>query len=183
MGNSSLNYGTVAKGATGATGAAGPTGPAGPAGTTGYGTSLPGSPTDGLEYVLVDSTTSPTYQFRFRYNAGSANTDKWECVGCGGFLEGTTSITIPRAGVWYVEIGAEGIAGGSGDNTRMTLTAGGITLQAFGGGAGGGTEGVNYSLFDKGRMSGLTASQVLTPTTSGAALTRQYARAQPVRVS
>lgn len=49
--------------------------------TTGYGTSLPGSPTDGQEYVLVDSTSAPTYQWRFRYNAGSGSSYKWEFVG------------------------------------------------------------------------------------------------------
>jgi hypothetical protein len=46
-----------------------------------YGTSLPASPVDGQEAVLVDSITSPTYQWRFRYNAGSASPYKWEFVG------------------------------------------------------------------------------------------------------
>ena len=48
-----------------------------------YGTAFPTSPAPvtGDEHVLVDSTTNPTYQWRFRYNAGSAQTDKWEYVG------------------------------------------------------------------------------------------------------
>lgn len=47
----------------------------------GYGTSLPGSPVDGQEYILVDSITAPTYMWRFRYNAGSSSSYKWEFVG------------------------------------------------------------------------------------------------------
>ena len=98
-------------------------------GNAGYGTSLPASPTDGMEYVLVDSTTLPTYQWRFRYNNGSSNTDKWEFVGgapyqisgapnavlnTGTQVAATAaywftgmSFTTPRAGVWTVEGSAE----------------------------------------------------------------------------
>jgi hypothetical protein len=47
----------------------------------GYGTSLPGSPTNGQEYTLVDSITNPSYQWRFRYNSGSTSPYKWEFVG------------------------------------------------------------------------------------------------------
>ena len=47
----------------------------------GYGTSLPGSPSDGDEYILVDSTTTPTYQWRFRYNASGATAYDWEFIG------------------------------------------------------------------------------------------------------
>jgi hypothetical protein len=52
-----------------------------PATAPGYGTSLPVSPVDGQEYILVDSTTNPTYQWRFRYNAASASAYKWEFIG------------------------------------------------------------------------------------------------------
>jgi len=41
-----------------------------PAPSIPYGTSLPTAPVDGQEAVLVDSVTNPTYQWRFRYNAG-----------------------------------------------------------------------------------------------------------------
>jgi len=86
----------------------------------GYGTSLPGSPVDGQEYVLVDSTTNPTYQWRFRYNASSTSGYKWECVGGAPatvFIaanEGTASttyvalatpgpaFTVPRSGEYLV---------------------------------------------------------------------------------
>ena len=42
-----------------------------------YGTTLPASPVDGQEAILVDSVTNPTYQWRFRYNAGSTSAYKW----------------------------------------------------------------------------------------------------------
>lgn len=94
-------------------------------GTPGYGTSLPASPVDGQEYILVDSTTTPTYQWRFRYNAGSANTDKWEFIGgapyhgsgtptavmntltqvaaTGWYYQAASmAFTIPRAGVYQI---------------------------------------------------------------------------------
>ena len=46
-----------------------------------YGTSLPASPADGQEAILVDSILNPTYQWRFRYNASSSSPYKWEFVG------------------------------------------------------------------------------------------------------
>ena len=91
--------------------------------TASYGTSLPGSPADGQEYVLVDSTTNPNWSLRFRYNAGSANTDKWEYMGGTPITAEVTtdestasttyaalttagpSIVIPRAGVWLISLG------------------------------------------------------------------------------
>jgi len=93
--------------------------PAVPA-TVGYGTSLPGSPSDTDEYILVDSTTAATYQWRFRYNSSNAGSYKWEFVGgskARSWVEtnqGTTStsftdlstaqsITVPRAGYYLVE--------------------------------------------------------------------------------
>jgi len=49
--------------------------------TASYGTTLPASPADGQEAILVDSLTNPTYQWRFRYNAGSSSPYKWEFIG------------------------------------------------------------------------------------------------------
>lgn len=89
----------------------------------GRGTSLPASPTDGQEYILVDSTTAPTYQWRFRYSSTNAGSYKWEF--CGGSPaiasvatdENTNStsyvalatagptITLPAAGDYIVELG------------------------------------------------------------------------------
>jgi len=88
-----------------------------------YGTTLPAAPVDGQEAILVDSTTNPTYQWRFRYNAGSSSAYKWECVGGGSIVAETAgtdtttsastanltngpSIVLPRAGDWLIRAGA-----------------------------------------------------------------------------
>lgn len=112
-----------------------------PATITGYGTSLPGSPTDGQEYILVDSTTNPTYQWRFRYNAGSLNTDKWEYVGgmaahsaidtvesrgstsYGDLATVGPSITVPRAGVYDIAFGF-GASTTASDTMLMSIKIG-----------------------------------------------------------
>lgn len=85
-----------------------------------YGTTLPASPADGQEAILVDSITNPSYQWRFRYNAGSSSAYKWEFVGGGPRSTMTTpsettastslvdlatvgpSFTIPRAGEYLI---------------------------------------------------------------------------------
>jgi len=92
-------------------------------GTSAYGTTLPASPYDGQEAVLVDSLTNPSYQWRFRYNAGSSSPYKWEFVG--GYpasanvytTEGTSSgtyvdlatvgpsLVVSRAGEYRVDFG------------------------------------------------------------------------------
>jgi len=65
-----------------------------------YGTSLPSNPVDGQEAVLVDSVTAPAWQWRFRYNAGSANTDKWEFIGgAPAILNGPGPSTVSTG--WY----------------------------------------------------------------------------------
>jgi hypothetical protein len=85
-----------------------------------YGTTLPASPSDGQEAILVDSLTNPTYQWRFRYNAGSSSAYKWEFVGGANLVSGvitaenstTTNawvnmatvgpiVTVPRAGDYF----------------------------------------------------------------------------------
>jgi len=91
---------------------------------TAYGTGLPTNPVDGQEAILVDSVTNPSYQWKFRYNAGSTSAYKWEFIGgTSVYAEITTSetttatvysalttagptITLPRAGDYEVEIGA-----------------------------------------------------------------------------
>lgn len=45
-----------------------------------YATTLPASPVDGQEVILVDSTSAPTYWWRMRYNLAVSG-DKWEYVG------------------------------------------------------------------------------------------------------
>lgn len=80
----------------------GPVGPAGP-GTASYGTTLPASPYDGQEAILVDSITNPTYQWRFRYNAGSTSPYKWEFVGGAPWFLSASDYTPPAANQYYVD--------------------------------------------------------------------------------
>ena len=94
-----------------------------PAPALGYGTTLPGSPVDGQEAVLVDSVTNPTWQWRFRYNASSSSTYKWEFVGGSepqvysgninasvasssyAALTGGPTLALPRTGDYRIRIG------------------------------------------------------------------------------
>lgn len=116
----------------------------------GYGTALPGSPTDGQEYILVDSVTAPTYQWRFRYNNGhSVDAFKWEFVGgtpivlsAAGEVTGGNawqitgpSFAVPRAGVYiltpffsYCRATTAGNTsqGGIGKNTSSAALASGL---------------------------------------------------------
>jgi hypothetical protein len=113
-----------------------------PPAALGYGTALPGSPVDGQEYVLVDSTTNPSYQWRFRYNAGSSSAYKWEYVGGApayseiNTSEGTTSltyaalttigpsVTLPRAGDYDVTLGTRLFASATGVTVYMSYDIG-----------------------------------------------------------
>lgn len=144
-----------------------------------FATSLPGSPTNGQQTIYTDSTSAPTYSWLLQYNSTFA---KWVFLG-GTWREGTTTITVPLAGEYYVEIGGAAQQFPASSNAGLQIAAGGITLTARQGAGGGGTEDVLASSFDKGRMTGLTASQVLTPTVLGSATLRQYIRIQPVYVS
>lgn len=91
-----------------------------------YGTSFPGSPVHGQHFILVDSTTNPTWQWKFRYNANNTTAYKWECIGgapiavngtaTGGVstvgasysdVTGAASITSPKSGIFIVRFGAE----------------------------------------------------------------------------
>lgn len=87
---------------------------------TGYGVTLPASPTNAQEFILVDSVTNPSWQHRFRFNGNSLSTFAWEysggtpisisgISGSSASTAGTNlpgSITVPRAGEYDVEIGA-----------------------------------------------------------------------------
>lgn len=143
-------------------------------------TTLPGSPTDGQQATYVDSTSAPTYSWLLQWSAAAS---VWLFLG-GTPKEGTSSVVVPRAGSYLVRIGtqARSYAGGS-SNDDITITAGGITLRAAGGSGGGGTEVVLGSLMDEGRMTGLTASQTLTVTTSTGSPLRQYIRVYPIAVT
>jgi hypothetical protein len=94
----------------------------------GYGTSLPSSPVDGQEYVLVDSVTNNSFQWRFRYNAAHAGDgNKWEFIGGAPLLSGpqgnqvqtwaasptwtalpgSPTFTVPRSGVYAITRGID----------------------------------------------------------------------------
>lgn len=155
----------------------------------GYGIALPGSPTDGQEYILVDSLTVPTYQWRFRWNNSSANADKWECLGAVpaivevatsettastsyvALATGGPSFTVPRAGVYDVTIEAT-IEASAGDAAHMSYDIGGTgaldadSVQRGINSAGAADEGV--SVHGTRRKSGLAASTALVSKYRGA---------------
>lgn len=131
--------------------------------TLSVGTSLPGSPADGDEYVLVDSTTAPTYALHFRYASGISDANKWVYIGGGPIraFEASTfstasttdvtdanapSITIPRAGVWLVEFGVRLGNGSSGSFGTMTLYNAGVSAsKSVDGNAQGTMQGLNVT--------------------------------------
>ena len=109
----------------GATGPQGPIGSQGPAGPIPIGTSLPASPADGDEYILVDSLTAPTYSWRFKYLNSITDAYKWLALGpispvmgadpnavlntqtqvgaSGYYYNLATSMLVPRAGIYIIE--------------------------------------------------------------------------------
>lgn len=130
-----------------------PSGP--PALTVSYSTSLPGSPYDGQEAILVDSLANPSYQLRFRYNAASGWPDKWEFIGGppirGGpagsvtigpasatatDITGGPTVTLPRAGVYRFAYGASIFNGGTFAGAYQSMvrlyTSGNTLVSAFG---------------------------------------------------
>lgn len=87
-----------------------------------YGTSLPASPADGQEAVLVDSVTGANWVWRFRYNAGASSPYKWEFIGgspssaqnLDGVVDGTVAaidswtgvgpgVLVPRSGDYLLQ--------------------------------------------------------------------------------
>lgn len=87
-------------------------------------TTLPGSPVDKQQAILVDSTTAPTYIWAFQYESGISDANKWMFVGGAAVVvevltnedvSGTSyadistvgpQVTVPRAGVYDIEFGA-----------------------------------------------------------------------------
>jgi len=90
----------------------------------GIGTTLPASPVNGQEFVLVDSLTAPTYAWRLCYLAGISDANKWVYIGGSPLraellnsestasttpADPTTpgpSVTVPRAGLYDLAFGA-----------------------------------------------------------------------------
>jgi hypothetical protein len=111
-----------------------------------YGTTLPASPVDGQEAILVDSLTAPTYSWRFRYNISSTARDKWEFVGGAEWLVTTEtsdtatwagyanlpngpSLTIPRTGVYNARLGSIASHSVAGGTCYLALT--GSTIDSY----------------------------------------------------
>lgn len=81
-----------------------------PASGATYQTTLPGSPTNGQETVLVDSTTAPTYAWRLRYNSAKSS-NKWDFLGGAPlYAETTTSETTTSTSYANLSGGATGPA-------------------------------------------------------------------------
>lgn len=152
---------------------------------TGRGTSLPGSPTDGQEFILVDSLTAATYAWRLQYVSGSTNTDKWEFIGgsalkvlvaapgaggTGAYANFATDVTLtpPRAGVYDVALGADMNLQRSGDSFYISPNGASIAasdaqaLQFVDGGSDNSSSSVVYnntlSLFKRLPNKALTAA-------------------------
>lgn len=108
-------------------------------------TSLPGSPSNGDEVILVDSLTAPTYAWRLIYLSGISDANKWlfiggvpllsevtGAIGQGGGsgqgdLSGGPSVSIPRAGVYDIEFGAH--MGMNNGNAITYLVVNGVTIS------------------------------------------------------
>jgi len=109
------------------------------------GTSLPSTPTDGMEYTLVDSLTAPTYAWRFKYVAGITGANKWVFVGGSpayAFVatrETTTSTTyvnlttngpqiiVPRTGDYIVRYGCGAFHSVAGQACAIGVAVGDTT--------------------------------------------------------
>jgi hypothetical protein len=120
-----------------------------PAPSGAYGTTLPANPYDGQEAILVDNISNPSYQWRFRFNASSTSTYKWEFIGGSeasayvGTSESTASgtytdlatvgptVTVPRAGDYWIEISANLNNAGVNGVANMSFAVGATAaLQA-----------------------------------------------------
>jgi hypothetical protein len=167
-------------------------------GAMAYGTSLPASPLDGQLAVLVDSVTNPTYQWQFRYNAGSTSAYKWEFVGGAPFsaVDSSTqaltvsvwtgvlpTFTLPRAGDYV--LGASGMLRNATDTTAQF---GPGVSAAFAAGGGRVIGGWDSSLARENvRANAQTASTVVRPfgyaATTGITAVNALLTVLPVRVS
>lgn len=81
-----------------------------------YGTTLPVSPGDSDLAILVDSTSNPTYLWKFRYNSAEA-TYKWEYIGGSPKRTFTSAPVSSAAGtaVWSAALGTSFALPNAGD--------------------------------------------------------------------
>jgi hypothetical protein len=171
-----------------------------------YGTTLPASPTDGQEAILVDNLTNPTYQWRFRYNAGSSSAYKWEFIGGAPVWasvvtdESTTTVStwldlttvgpmfvVPRAGEYLAEGAANAYP--SIPNNVMIAVVAGATSPGATGWVYGFTGGANFlPLTVSDRLTVAAGSDIrvryqFAASAGNAHFMRRWLRITPVRVS
>jgi hypothetical protein len=73
-----------------------------------YGTSLPSSPSDGEEAILVNSVTNPAFAWCFRYNAGSTSAYKWDFIGGSwwtAYVDADEMVSNPNTWVDFATVG------------------------------------------------------------------------------
>lgn len=165
------------------------------------GTSLPASPTDGMEAILVDSLTSPTYVWRFRYMSSISDAFKWLFVGgysryqrddTSNSTASTTyvdfanpvSFTVPRAGLYEVEHGCN-------DQFRSIIvspkmgTAATSDTDGIGESSGGNLPGWFHRIVRTGSLSASDVIKLQFRTTDGVSrsILGKYMTVQPLRVS
>lgn len=114
----------------------------------GYGTVFPTNPapSDGDEFVLVDSITAPTFAWHFRYNAGATSALKWEYIGGTPLIGfgtanstanttystgGQAIVTLPAATSWDLLIRYNGVGDpahvGGGAIGILSISIAGVT--------------------------------------------------------
>jgi hypothetical protein len=166
----------------------------------GYGTTFPTTPVNGDQFVLVDSVSSPTYQWQFRFNASrSVDAFKWEFIGgseilvdsggsvftqsaVGTFQAFGPSITAPRGGIVKVRVQAFS-QNGSGSTCQFVIYTGvngnpsGVAGSAIVPSGGGATIG---SFSNRGVVQGDAIAALLDTSVAGAQHTNILVAVSPV---
>lgn len=170
-------------------------------------TSLPTSPVDGQEIDYVADAANGV-RWRFRYNAGSSSTYKWEFVGGAALYNGVNALqatssltytdlttvgpqlTCPFAGDYDVDHGANYTNNTASDGARMSLSIGGAAVADSDGIAlinGSGGAGSFYSDAMSIRKTGLAAATTLVEkyralTGGSASFSARWLKLTPVRI-
>jgi hypothetical protein len=171
-----------------------------------YGTSLPASPSDGQSAVLVDSTTNPTYTWRFRYNNGSTSAYKWEFVGgvpwaasylgatqaistVGSYVVALPQLTLPRAGEYVFDLTAIFTIGSAATLAQIALynQTGSADLSALGSAGTVQQPTYNLGVSLSGVVATATAGQTISTglwvSQAGCSTGNRFIKATPKRVS
>ena len=163
--------------------------------TVPIGLTLPASPANGDEAILVDSLTTPTYAWRFKYSTGISDANKWIFIGGAPIVVAgqavmtsaswTTlcSITVPRAGIYALVANSKNrIGGGSLTNPNQRVVVAGSQVYSNGDGV----TSLNFGIYAA-RTSSIAASSVIQVDYVGNATDAAYGAANlsvvPVRVA